>query len=192
MELLKNLSKDFLNFTKDTKNSMENIQSDLETFSNRLQEICNSFDSNIVKIKNYDVDTTNKTCSCPHFHYRLQGSGKLCKHLKQAINNSTSDENLSTHLYGSDRLNAAAGVFRSIATQTTENTPSDPLPESNFVKVDGNNGNVYEVDLDNFNCTCPHFQYRLKECNTPCKHMEKVANQLTPPNFPQELNKILF
>ena len=66
-----------------------------------------------------------------------------------------------------------------------QKTPhADPLPESNFVKVDGNNGNVYEVDLDNFNCTCPHFQYRLKECNTPCKHMEKVANQLTTPQLP--------
>ena len=178
MELLKNLSKDFLNFTKDTKNRMENIQSDLETFSNRLQEICNSFDSNIVKIKNYDVDTSNKTCSCPHFHYRLQGTGKLCKHLKQAFNELQSES-----LAESDRLNTAASALISIATQTTENTLSDPVPESYSVKVSGNNGNVYEVDLDNFNCTCPHFQYRLKDCNTPCKHMEKVATaapQLPP------------
>ena len=123
MELLKNLSKDFLNFTKNTKNSMENIQSDLETFSNRLQEICNSFDSNIVKIKNYDVDTTNKTCSCPHFHYRLQGSGKLCKHLKQAINNSISDENLSTHLYGSNRLNAGTQVHLDQSRLKQQKTP---------------------------------------------------------------------
>ncbi|MDC0231266.1 SWIM zinc finger family protein [Aureispira] len=184
MELLKNLSQDFLNFTKDTKNRIENIQSDLETFSNRLQEICDSFDSNIVKINNYNVDTTNNTCSCPHFHYRLQGTGRLCKHLKQAFNELQSNSRA-----GSDRLNAASTLI-STATQTTENPPSDPvsraqgLVKSNVVKVHGSNGNVYEVDLDNFKCTCPHFQYRLKNCNTPCKHMEKVANQHTAPQLP--------
>ena len=37
--------------------------------------------------KEYDVDTILLSCSCPHYLYRLQGTGQLCKHIKQVLDN---------------------------------------------------------------------------------------------------------
>jgi len=37
--------------------------------------------------KEYDVDTIELSCSCPHYLYRLQGTGQLCKHIKQVLDN---------------------------------------------------------------------------------------------------------
>ena len=90
IQKIESLAKDFQDLTKEHESRMN-------SFNERLQEICNSFNTNTTKIGKYDVDITNKTCTCPHFYYRLKGTGKLCKHLKEAINNSPSDQNLSTH-----------------------------------------------------------------------------------------------
>lgn len=134
IQKIESLAKDFQGFSKECEYIMN-------SFNERLQEICNSFSTNTTKIGKYDVDVVNKTCSCPHFQYRLKGTGKLCKHLKEAINNSTSDENL----YGSN---------------------SDG---NNMIKI-----GKYDVDVDNKTCSCPHFQYRLKDYNTLCKHLEQA------------------
>jgi len=135
---IESIAKDFQDFSKECESSMN-------SFNERLQEICNSFNTNTTKIGKYDVDMDNKTCSCPHFQYRLKGTGKLCKHLKEAINNFASDENLYTRLYESN---------------------SD---QNNMIKI-----GKYDVDVDNKTCSCPHFQYRLKGYNTLCKHLEQA------------------
>ena len=42
------------------------------------------------------------------------------------------------------------------------------------LEVKGSNGAIYAVDLNNNTCTCPHYQYRLKDTNKICKHLKKV------------------
>jgi len=130
IQKIENLTKDFQDFTKE-------YESRMNSFNERLQEICRS------KIGKYDVDVVNKTCSCPHFYYRLKGTGKLCKHLKEAI-----VEIHSESLSESDRLNEIA---------------------NNMIKI-----GKYDVDKSNKTCSCPHFQYRLKDYNTLCKHLEEA------------------
>lgn len=48
--------------------------------------------------REYQVDLVNKTCTCPHYVYRLAGTDKLCKHMeyvekqgKQFINSDAKD-----------------------------------------------------------------------------------------------------
>ena len=136
IQKIESLAKDFQDFTKEHESRMN-------SFNERLQEICNSFNTNTTKIGKYDVNTSNKTCSCPHFYYRLKGTGKLCKHLKEAI-----VEIHSESLSESDRLNEIA---------------------NNMIKI-----GKYDVDTSNKTCSCPHFQYRLKNYNTLCKHLEEA------------------
>lgn len=33
----------------------------------------------------YTVDTMELSCTCPHYMYRLIGTGKLCKHIQQVL-----------------------------------------------------------------------------------------------------------
>lgn len=53
---------------------------------------------------------------------------------------------------------------------------------SNTVQVpsDRDPSVMYEVDLQNWTCTCPHFQHRLREANLAdggnrsCKHLDRA------------------
>ena len=35
----------------------------------------------------YILNLSKKTCTCPHFQYRLAGTDKLCKHLQEVLDN---------------------------------------------------------------------------------------------------------
>lgn len=35
----------------------------------------------------YIVDTMMLSCTCPHYKYRLMGTGELCKHIREVLNN---------------------------------------------------------------------------------------------------------
>lgn len=37
--------------------------------------------------KKYVVDTMELSCTCPHYLFRLQGTGKLCKHIQSVLDN---------------------------------------------------------------------------------------------------------
>lgn len=37
--------------------------------------------------KEYEVNTMELTCTCPHYTYRLIGTGEICKHIKQVLDN---------------------------------------------------------------------------------------------------------
>lgn len=38
----------------------------------------------------YSVDTALLTCTCPHYLYRLQLTGELCKHIKAVLHSPSS------------------------------------------------------------------------------------------------------
>jgi predicted nucleic acid-binding Zn finger protein len=211
IQKIENLAQDFQDFAK---NSMKEQQSHMNSFNKRLQEICKSFNTNIIKIKNYYVDITNKTCSCPHFHYRLKGTGKLCKHLKDAFNEiqseSLSDNTQNTltrgnyeldldnktcscphfhyRLKGTGKLckhlkdafneiqseslsesNRLDEIASNLATSRRSTNQNLSTHEDNIIKI-----GKYDVNITNKTCSCPHFQYRLKDYNTPCKHLEEA------------------
>lgn len=42
--------------------------------------------------KKYVVDTITLSCTCPHYLYRLQGTGELCKHIKAVLDNPLEHE----------------------------------------------------------------------------------------------------
>ena len=164
---LSNLATDFQNFTKNITNIANNHISKLNSFNDRLQNLCNTnLDNNkpTVEVKGsngavYNVDLYNNTCTCPHFQYRLKDTDKICKHLEK--------------------------VRRNTAGKLLQSTPLSPVSRArgHSVKVEGNNGNIYEVN--NKTCTCPHFRYRLKGTDSSCKHMTQLANQFTLPPAPQ-------
>lgn len=35
----------------------------------------------------YEVNTMELSCTCPHYMYRLMGTGQICKHIKQVLDN---------------------------------------------------------------------------------------------------------
>ena len=94
IQKIENLAKDFQDFTanfmkeryfRGLKQHFDRHQNQMNSFNDRLEEICKSFNTNTTKIGKYDVDKSNKTCSCPHFQYRLKGYNTLCKHLEEAL-----------------------------------------------------------------------------------------------------------
>jgi predicted nucleic acid-binding Zn finger protein len=42
--------------------------------------------------------------------------------------------------------------------------------EDGIFRVQGSRNNIYEVNLKNNTCTCPHFRFRLK-AGSDCKHI---------------------
>ncbi len=49
------------------------------------------------------------------------------------------------------------------------------------IASDSNSDTVYIVNTDDWSCTCPHYQYRLKDANAadgkkrPCKHLRAAV-----------------
>jgi len=191
IQKIENLAQDFQDFAK---NSMKEQQSHMNSFNKRLQEICKSFNTNIIKIKNYYVDITNKTCSCPHFHYRLKGTGKLCKHLKDAFNEiqseSLSDNTQNTLTRGNYELDLDNKTcscphfhYRLKGTGELCKHLKDAFNEIQSESLSDNTQNTltrgnYELDLDNKTCSCPHFHYRLKGTGKLCKHLKDAFNEI--------------
>ena len=110
----------------------------------------------------YDVDVENRTCTCPHYIHRLKGTREMCKHVYKGFRKFKKIQKEKVKVA---RLDAALSIQKNITGLAT--------PE-NLVEVKGSTGNIYNVDVENQTCTCPHYIYRLQGTNEICKHIKSI------------------
>ena len=100
----------------------------------------------------YSVDVSNGTCTCPHYVHRLKGGGGMCKHMHTA--------------------------YRAFKKEKKEKKEKDtpPIKKENLVPITGTTGNVYNVDVCNKTCSCPHYTFRLQGTDGICKHITQALD----------------
>ena len=52
------------------------------------------------------------------------------------------------------------------------------INKSKIVQITGSTGNIYNVDVENQTCTCPHYIHRLKGTTNVCKHIKSIKKSI--------------
>ena len=69
------------------------------------------------------------------------------------------------------------GKYKLAGKKRTKVAWGNGKPSENSLRVKSPSGNIYEINLVNKTCTCPHYIYRLKNTDKLCKHLQKVKEQ---------------
>ena len=69
------------------------------------------------------------------------------------------------------------GKYKLAGKKNTKVAWGNGKPSENSLRVKSPSGNIYEINLVNKTCTCPHYIYRLKNTAKLCKHLQKVKEQ---------------
>ena len=109
----------------------------------------------------YNVNVRSKTCSCPHYIYRLQGTNGICKHIRQALD-----------IYSQTAKNAVQDIIQTVVDKGVAQRQNERLFELLARAHNHTEGEPIDYDLEP--TTCDHLKaiHKMQENKVPDEFQE--------------------